>query len=345
MKLGKYFVHNNREYYQLLSPVILRAMNIIAKIPKVRALLKYCYVLLNAFLLQSRVNINNYDVIHGHSTFINGLSALLLARIHRKIFIYDIHALGIDAYNKKSIKYKLEKLLEGFIINRSDKIIVIDYKLKEHIQSIFNVDNKNVFVAPNGIDSSFFRKRKKDANLLHNYNIPLDKYLVGVDNSKPIEGFNFIYKNQKKIKKLIDNIHFIVFGNKENNLPQQNFTFLPNIEYRNMPVLYSVVDLFIIPRPKNAQTDTVTPLKLLELMSCEIPVIVSDVGGLTSCIKDNKTGFILKENDISSLIKIISYVQNKNISKITLNAKDWVKKNKSWEFAGQQYINCYNQLI
>ena len=345
LRFGKYFLNNNRVYYQLLSPLLLKMMNIIAKIPKVRAFFKYCYIILNAFLIHSRVNIYDYDIIHGHSTFTNGISALLQARLYKKPFVYDVHALGIDAYNRNTIRYKFEKLLENFVINNSDAIIVIDSNLKEHIKTEFNILHDKIHVAPNGIASGLFTKRKKDIKIYNKYNIPHDKYLVGIDNSKPIEGFNFIINNYNKIIIKIKNVHFIVFGSKKKNNFINGFTFLPQIKYSDMPFLYSIVDLFIIPRPKSTQTDTVTPLKLLELMSCEIPLIVSNVAGLTSCIKDNKTGFIFKENDVSDLIKKISYVTNNNISEVTTNAREWVGKNKSWELAWQQYSKCYNQLM
>ena len=116
--------------------------------------------------------------------------------------------------------------------------------------------------------------------------------------------------------------------------------YIYEVPYKN-----SLFDLICIPRPDTRVSHVVTPLKPLESMACEIPLIVSNVAGLTSCIKDNKTGFIFKENDVSDLIKKISYVTNNNISEVTTNARDWVRTNKSWELAGQQYSKCYNQLM
>lgn len=347
LRLGQKYIHNGRWYFQLISPSLLRIMNSIATIPFLRIAFNYFSIFLNACLLASKVNLHRYQIIHGHSTFINGLSALLLARIYKKTFVYDIHALRIDAYKRQNLQYKIEKFFENLLIRQSDAIILIDQMLKSHVEKSFNLNQKKIYVAPNGINTSFFKKTEnKKKTILDQYQIPSNKFLIGLDASKPIEGFNYILENYKKIISNIENVHFIVFGSKRKNIYLQNFTFLPKIEYRNMPTYYSIVDLFILPRVKNAQTDSVTPLKLLELMSCEIPLIVSDVSGLTSCIKENKTGFIFKENDISDLIKYISYIATiNNISEITSNARDWVNTNKSWDFAAQRYNKCYNYLM
>ena len=117
LKLGSVFIHNQRKYYQLLNRANLRLLTLLTSIPKLRVFSKYLIIIINAFLLKSKIEINQFDIIHGHSTFPNGICALFLARLYKKKFIYDVHALGVDAYNPKSFRYKIERFFENYILH------------------------------------------------------------------------------------------------------------------------------------------------------------------------------------------------------------------------------------
>jgi len=347
MKKGEYFYRNSRSYYQMISKHIYLMISIIEKLPKIRIFFHYFYILINSFLVLANINVRKYKIIHGHSTFMNGISALIVAKIFNKKFIYDIHCLGIDGYKKKGVRYKIEKYLEAYVIKKSEAIIVIDSSLKEHVFDLFAFPKDKIYVAANGIDFHKFQKKERNSTLLKKHNMPEGKFLIGIDNSKPLEGFEFIYSNREKIFNHIDNIHFIVFGSKQKeSYDDEHFTFLPRIEFNEMVNYYNLCDLFIMPRIKTKQTNTVTPLKILEIMSCGVPLLISDVGGLTSCVIDSKTGYVFKEGSICSLIdRINTVVENKNISTITEASINWVRSNKSWKTASEQYEKCYENIL
>lgn len=345
LKLGSSFKKNNRKYFQLLSKALHKKLIFLNKIPKLRLIFKYILIILNTVLIIKAIKISKYSIIHGHSTFSNGLSAWLIATIYKKKFVYDIHALGIDAYNPKSFRYKVERFFENYILHKADAIIVIDSALKHQIQCNFNLSLKNIFVAPNGIDPYRFKKINLNAQDLTNLKIPENKYLIGLDDSKSLEGFSFIFNNHRKILDIFPSAHFIVFGSKNGAITNKYFTFLPRIDFINMPLAYNMLDLFIMPRIKNNQTDSVTPLKILEIMSCRIPLIVSNANGLTSCIEDGKTGLVFNNGNIESLISKISiFIDLPKDNYLTKNALAWVTNNKSWDAASTQYQKCYNYV-
>ncbi len=289
--------------------------------------------------------ISKYDIVHGHSGYNNGLSALLLAKKNKKPFIYDMHALSIDNIKKGSLKYIIAKHIEVKLMRNADAIIAIDPMLKEHISSKFGINKQKIFVAPNGIDASLF---KKNSILNKKSIVPENSYVIGVDNSKGMENFSFIIDNINIIKEVFPNVTVLVFGSNEGTLAKHGncFRFLPKIAYTEMPDYYSLLDLFIMPRVSNRMTETVTPLKLLEIMSCEIPVLISSVQGLTSCILNNESGFIYKVDSVTSFKSTLMLIKNQiGNSSIGLKGREWVKKNKSWDKSADEYISAYKYVL
>ena len=345
IRLGTYFAYNDRKYFQLLTPSIINVFSLVNSLRLIRIPFRIAEIFINTIFALCKVNIFNYDIIHGHSSNRNALSAYLLAKIAKKPFVYDIHAFAIDAMDRKSFGYKLGFFMEKFLLKNANSIIVIDENLRKSILSKFTVLCP-IHVAPNGIDSNFFKNRGK--GMLRNQLIPgvNAKYLVGVDDSKPIEGFELLYRHLSLIEKKIPDLHFIVFGGKNHPSNTGNMTCLPLLPPPDMPAMYSELDLFILPRPKNDQTATITPLKILELMACSIPVLISDVGGLTHCIEDGVTGYVLKSYDIESIIDSLSYcLQDRKGDLIAAEARKWVEKSKSWDKTSRIYQSCYVEML
>jgi glycosyltransferase involved in cell wall biosynthesis len=342
---GRTFDHNGRTYYQILSKPSMSMLAFIYKLPLIRIIFRYIEILINSFLIIFRVDIKKYDIIHGHSTYLNGVSAYIIAKLYRKPFVYDIHALGIDALNQNSWGYKIGFYFEKILIQNAEAIIAIDRHLEKSISKRFNVKPESIFVAPNGIDSGHFSK-SKNLTIKNKINgLPKDKILLGIDNSKPVEGFKLVYNNIEQISKQLPDVHFIVFGDKGKEKRSPLMTYLPKVAMSEIPQYFSMVSLFIMPRLKNKQSDTITPLKILELMSCEVPLLVSNVGGLTHCIQDEVTGFILTELTPDALIKSIKVaIKYKNLPLIIKNAKKWVIDNKTWTSAVDKYCKCYKYV-
>jgi len=342
----KIFIKDTVAYKHMLSKRIYRYLRTIYKIPYINRPLQLILVYFNYRLIKKSVNIKNYDIIHGHSNHNNGLSAFLLSKNYKKPFIYDLHALSLDIYKKNSLKYLMAKKIETFLIRKADILITIDEELKEHIIDTFNKPSKVIFPAPNGIDSNLF---KRDISLKNSDFIPKNKFIIGIDNSKALENFDFIFNNHSELVKSYPDIFFVVFGNEDKSLKLDlnYFKLLPKIKYDEMPKYYSLLNLFIIPRFRNKMSETITPLKILELMSCEIPVLVSDVKGLTECIKDGETGFVFKlEDDIDGLKEVLSQILKfKNIENIGKQARKWVMLNKNWELTALNYLKAYKSLI
>jgi glycosyltransferase involved in cell wall biosynthesis len=335
------YAHNGITYFRPDLFSMNRFYNWIAKTPKMRTIAPYLSISLSKNIIYRMIQSKNFSVINGHSNIYGAYPAFLIAKKVGIPFIFDIHNLSIFNYGYGPIQIFVNHI-ELKLLKESNAIIAMDFFLKDFIVEKIGIDREKIFVAPNGINSDSFANLK-DQSLIRNLKIPADRFIVGVDNSKKSENFDFIYTNIDLIKKSHPQIFFVVFGSKSEKCPDENyFKVLPRVEYSDMPKYYSMLDLFMLPRVKNEQTDVITPLKILEIMSCEIPVMVSDAKGLTDCIENGVSGFIFKSNDLKSFHDTLNTaLAHDSLKTIGKNARKWVIKNKSWDASAQEYLQAY----
>jgi len=121
---------------------------------------------------------------------------------------------------------------------------------------------------------------------------------------------------------------------------------LGEIGFEKMPDLYETADLFVIPRPSLAATETLTPLKLLEALSMEKIVLGSDVGGVKEVIEDGVNGFLYRKGDERDFIGRLSWILSNlsNLSRIGKEGRKTVEKNFNWESSRKKLSRLYRKI-
>ncbi len=98
------------------------------------------------------------------------------------------------------------------------------------------------------------------------------------------------------------------------------------------PAIYNACDLVIIPRRFSYGTASY-PNVALEAMSCEVPVLCSDLPAMNEIVFENRTGFFFEPNDMNALRKRIKELikDKKLLRQVGKNARKMVKKNLDWK--------------
>ena len=77
--------------------------------------------------------------------------------------------------------------------------------------------------------------------------------------------------------------------------------FTGQVPHDEVQFYYELIDIFVISRPASRVAQLVTPLKPLEAMAMEKPLIVSDLPALRELVNDGETGLIYRAEDSSRL--------------------------------------------
>ncbi|MEO0224935.1 MAG: glycosyltransferase, partial [candidate division WOR-3 bacterium] len=130
---------------------------------------------------------------------------------------------------------------------------------------------------------------------------------------------------------------------KVQQLSLNNYVFFTgSIEHKKLPLYYSASDIFLLLSSYENFSNAV-----LEAMSCELPVIATNVGGFPLQIKDGVNGFLVNYGDIKDLCEKILYLANNSELRIKMgktNRKEILEK-YNWESSAKKVLNLYEDLL
>jgi N-acetyl-alpha-D-glucosaminyl L-malate synthase BshA len=203
----------------------------------------------------------------------------------------------------------------NFSINQSDVVTSVSKSLKEDTFRLFDI-HKEIFVVPNFIDIPKLDHISADE--------PCKRAFIAKENEKIVTHIS----NFRKVKRIDDVIK--IFYEIQKEIPaklmmvgdgperveaedlctklgiQQKVIFFGNSNEINKILCYS--DLFLLP----SETESFG-LAALEAMSCSVPVISSNTGGLPEVNINNFTGFTSEVGDIEQMSKnALSLLKDEN---------------------------------
>lgn len=286
--------------------------------------------------------LKNMDVIHVQWPIPNGLGAIFLKKVYGIPYINTIHGEEVYLSKRYHTLFALKRLVNNSIKTITNSTIT----KKSCIEA--GLDGDKIDVIPFGVDTDFFRP----------VDVPKDEklfQLLSVGYLIERKGFQYLIKAMKEVLKKHNNARLKIVGsgpleNKLKNLIKElgldeTVEILKNVSDEELLNIYNSSDLFILPSIVDSQGNTEgLGVVLLEAMACRLPVIGSDVGGITDIIEDGVTGLLVEEKDVFSLTNTISLlVDNDNLRrKLSFSGCRMVREKFSWEKIAKSYIKAYS---
>lgn len=250
-----------------------------------------------------------FDIIHAHFGNIGQRIAFLkkLGLINSGSLICTFH--GYDLRPNRTNNY-LQEYKD--LLSNCDVFTVNSSYLKNILKKL-NYTHKNIFVLPVGLNTSFYQRRSQISS--ENFQLMFCGRLIelkGPDLAVEIlmtlrkRGFNHLNlviigegRMKERIEKLIKenelNPWVKIMGSQspesvKNELEKSKIFLLPGIK-----------------DPRNGRAEA-QGLVIQEAQSMEVPVIVSDVGGMKEGLIHGRTGFVVKEKDIEGFADKIEFL-------------------------------------
>lgn len=261
------------------------------------------YDLALANMMVHLIQYENLDVLHVHYAIPHATSAYLAKQILNSkakdvpvittLHGTDITLIGSDPTYKQVV---------DFSINQSDGVTAVSEYLKKETYRLFDI-NKEIKVIPNFIDLDRFKKSQKEhfkkAICPEN-----EKIVTHVSNFREVKrvtdvvaAFSKMLENGVKAKLLMvgDGPERPKAENKCRELGMcDHVRFLGKQD--QVEEVLSISDLFMI--PSGSET---FGLAALEAMSCSVPVISSNIGGLPEVNVHGETGYLCELGDIECM--------------------------------------------
>ncbi|TRM10632.1 glycosyltransferase [Lentibacillus cibarius] len=259
-----------------------------------------------SFLLQSMLNLltqgKHYHTVHAHYIFPTGLVGLLYKKLLGKRLVVTSHGGDIDQMSKKSERVQswTKKILE-----EADEIIVVGERLRAEMLAAFSIDAGKISVINMGVNRSVFHEQDKmDAR--RRLDLPADeKVLLFVGNLIRAKGLDDLVDAYDIVRDRHDDVSLHLIGEAKDasyfaNLKQQakkraGIHIHDAMPQEQVADWMAAADVFVLPSHIEG-----FGLVALEAMACRLPVVGTDVGGL-SYLLANDAGMLAAPHDSDDL--------------------------------------------
>lgn len=283
------------------------------------------YDLALANMMVNLIQYGKLDILHVHYAIPHATSAYLAKQILKEKAAHvpiittlhgtDITLIGSDPSYKQVV---------DFSINQSDGVTAVSEYLKKETYDIFDI-KKDIRVIPNFIDLDRFKRSQKE-----HFKMAIcpngEKVVTHVSNFREVKrvpdvvsAFNQVLKNGVEAKLLL------VGDGPDRQKAEQKCRELGMCEHvrflgkqEQVEEVLSISDLFMI--PSGSET---FGLAALEAMSCSVPIVSSNIGGLPEVNIHDETGYLCELGDIECMGRCATEIltDEKLHARLSVNAR------------------------
>jgi colanic acid/amylovoran biosynthesis glycosyltransferase len=291
-----------------------------------------------------------YAIIHSHFGMNGNRIAYLKARgiLPKKTGLittfhgYDLVPLMVKDYSNTY----------AFLFKYTDVFTVNSPYLKGILEQI-NKFEKLIYLLPVGLDVTFFRRKLPKQNSTR-FNLVFCGKLI------PLKGPDIAVDVVKILKyKGYSQVFLKIIGNGEMRPELENLVH--DYELKEAVCFYGAqsqeevkqhfenADVFILPGRYELKTGRgeTQGLVIQEAEAMELPVIVSDVGGMKYGLVPNESGFVVAENDLNGYVKVIEkLILNPELKlKMGQNGRAFVIENYDNRVLVERLSKIYKRII
>lgn len=287
------------------------------------------------------------DLLHTHyATGYGTLSRLI--KFHPTLLSVwgsDVFEFPYQSESKKNILIKNLKA--------ADKIASTSWGMKEQTEKFYK-PAEEISITPFGIDLDLFKPCKiidKNDDSITIGMVKTMEYKYGPQyllQAIPLLFDKLVKGNSPFVNKI--SILMVGRGSKIGELEKMAdglgirdvVTFTGEIPHSKVPEYLNRIDIYCAPSEMES-----FGVAVIEASAIEIPVIVSDVGGLPEVVKDHETGFIIEAKNPSQLAeKLYELVTSSRLrQEFGKNGRKFVMHHYDWKQNVAMMVEIYKKLI
>lgn len=300
------------------------------------------------------IRTNQIDIVHAHH-FHSMIYSFWGTKIKNKIpLIYTEHS----SWELENLSMKWA-VLNKLIGRKVDHFVGISSQVTQSMKRIFSLDDDKITTIMNGINVEMFSdiNVKKNLKLKRKLNIDDKDNIIGVvANLKKIKNHLFLLKAFKEIVKVKDNLKLIFIGqgsdlDEENSEKEiQDYIKQNDLAHHvlllgkrnDVPDLLQTFDVFCLTSFKEG-----LPLSILEAMASGLPIVGTNVAGISQLIQHEYNGFLVEVGDIRKLkYYLLLLLNNKTLrKKMGEKSIEIINDSYSLKKCSASHHKLYNLLV
>jgi glycosyltransferase involved in cell wall biosynthesis len=239
-------------------------------------------------------------------------------------------------------------LVERFYLKRRQQIITVSQWMKNELS--WNYRKKDIEVVYSGVEPDEFSPEKgRGLNILPEIDVPIVLFSSRMTAAK---GGHFMIKAIPRILQENQRVHFVFAGSEleqpwksllaEQRIPPEYYTFLGYLPYEQLPALYARASIYVCPSLCEN-----LPARILEAMSCELPVVATNIYGIPEAITHGDNGLLVPPQDDEALAgAILTLLDDEPLRRrLGIRARRTVLEKYDWRKLAPQIKGVYEKVV
>jgi glycosyltransferase involved in cell wall biosynthesis len=233
--------------------------------------------------------------------------------------------------------------VEQHILQNVDKITTVSKETSKELQLYYQYSERDITVITNGVDLDFFSPKEKkntEFNILYAGRLDYKKGLIE------------LIKSAKDITRIFPNTNYLISGTGpllndllrlvKNEGLHSRFKFFGQVNQKTLRNLYQESNAFILPSYYEG-----FPNVILEAMSCGLPTIATNVGGIPEMIQHKRNGLLIPPRNSTAITKALTNILTDESlrSEMSKNARYLAEKQYSWNNISNEYLKVYTSVL
>jgi glycosyltransferase involved in cell wall biosynthesis len=246
-------------------------------------------------------------IIHLHEY--HNLHGLIISLLFKKQKIIAQHHGGSwplkhlkekEKYKKIFLLFVLGQLLEKIALKNIDCFFALSAEEMEYLKK--EAKNSKIQFQTMGIDDEYFNKIKKDYARKKIGIKKGEKMLLFIGRVSKIKGLDYLIRAMKFLPET--NLYILGYGEEREELEKlseelrlKNIHFMGGVFGEEKMLFLSAADSLILPSLKEG-----APVTLMEAVAKNLPIIVSNIGGVKMMIEEGREGIIIKPRSSKEIV-------------------------------------------
>lgn len=298
------------------------------------------------------IKVNNIDIVNAH---------------HYMSLFYTF--LGAKFFNNRRLVYTEHSVPEVELVTRSihgtilffllfgiNAVVGVSKAITEKFTERYPRHLEKFRAIPNGVDIQRFRFVEKRTEVRIGLGLKEGDFVVGmVANFRKIKNHACLVRAARLLKEERPHLQLLFVGAGSPDDPEfseddvrgmvRAFDLGDRVVFAgyqsDIPGFLSIFDAFCLPSFSEG-----LPVSILEAMSARVPIVASDVHGISEVVENRVTGLLFDSDDEESLAGALRAIMDDKmlVSKLVKNAWDFVNDRHSVEVFRSEYISMFRDI-
>ncbi|MFQ6060671.1 MAG: glycosyltransferase family 4 protein [Thermoplasmata archaeon] len=316
----------------------------------------YGLTFLLSWLAMNRIRKHGFEIVHTQDPIAFASTPFGRKAVSHKVFL-TIH--GYFAYEsvagrarKDSFMWSFLRKMELRAYHGANLIFAVDEGIRSYVES-FGVDLDKIVVLRNFVDTDEFSPAESKEPFRREFSINSEKFVV-LCPRRLVRKCGVIYAAYaaKKLRDFLGTDFLLLFAGEgsegeriaqyanENGL-QENIVLMGNVPHERMSSLIRAANAVVIPSVTIGIEREATSISALEAMASGVPVVASDIGGLSELIRNEETGYLVPERDDFAIAKVLYKIATENQTVLTKEARKEVVSKYSHIERAKEVLRFY----